>query len=173
METVTFLVTGFTVTGSYRRGQVTFREPVQPSAPEFSALQESRRHCRCPFPIHVFPRASIELPKGDSSSNQQKALHERSCAGHLCIHRFWIREVPADRFCHHVHSACNKGKRNVRPHADEQWSGTTRDAVIQDSGSRGLPRAYCAPPRKGQFGSHGSREAASSGATLVPTRKPC
>ena len=30
METVTFLVTSFTVTGSYRRGQVTFREPVQP-----------------------------------------------------------------------------------------------------------------------------------------------
>ena len=76
METVTFLVTGFTVTGSYRRGQVTFREPVQPSAPEFSALQESSRHCRCPFPVHVFPLASIELPEGDSSSNQQKALHE-------------------------------------------------------------------------------------------------
>ena len=76
METVTFLVTGFTVTGSYRRGQVTFREPVKPSAPEFSALQESSRHCRCPFPVHVFPLASIELPEGDSSSNQQKALHE-------------------------------------------------------------------------------------------------
>ena len=64
METVTFLVTGFTVTGSYRRGQVTFREPVQPSAPEFSALQESSRHCRCPFPVHVFPR---KLPRSIDS----------------------------------------------------------------------------------------------------------
>ena len=69
METVTFLVTGFTVTGSYRRGQVTFREPVQPSAPEFSALQESSRHCRCPFPVHVFPLASIELPRYTANPN--------------------------------------------------------------------------------------------------------
>ena len=76
MEIVTFLVTGFTVTGSYRRGQVTFREPVQPSDPEFSALQESSRHCRCPFPVHVFPRASVEMPGDGVHSHQEKALHE-------------------------------------------------------------------------------------------------
>ena len=198
METVTFLVTGFTVTGSYRRGQVTFREPVQPSAPEFSALDESSRHCRCPFPVHVFPRASVELPEGDSSSNQQKALHEIDrvldtfvftdfgSAKYLpigCVTTSAVRAIRAKETF--VPMLMSRGlKPPVMPsyrtqeaeaflahtvHLIEKDSSAHTEAE-QDSGSRGLPRTYCAPHRKGQFGSHGSRKASSSGATLVPTR---